>query len=172
MVKTNKFLIKSVAILIGLLGIGLLISTVIVFQIFQPVDNLVEGYQSQGWSSVTGIVTNSSIYSIKGRSGYTFEPQVFYKYSVLKNVYTGKTISFRYLHLDQSYNTAETKVAKYATGSQVKVFYNPNSPNISCLESGFYLWENLLVLLFCIFFGGCSIFFIAIAYRMTIPKNM
>ena len=69
MVKTNKFLLKSVAILIGILGIGLLISTVIVFQIFQPIDNLVEGYQSQGWSSVTGIVTNSSIYSIKGRSG-------------------------------------------------------------------------------------------------------
>jgi len=126
-------------IILLLIGTGILFLAI--SGSFRVINNLLEGYLSQSWGSVNGKVISSTINSSKTKNGYSYTPEVVYEYSVVQNVYTNRTIAFYFQSTDS--NNAGARVSKYLTGSHVKVFYNPNSPSISCLEPGFFLWENL-----------------------------
>ena len=154
-------------IILLLIGTGLLFLAV--SGSFTAINNLLEGYLSQSWGSVNGKVISSTINSSKTKNGYSYTPEVVYEYSVVQNVYTNKTIAFYFESTDS--NNAGARVSKYLTGSHVKVFYNPNSPSISCLEPGFFLWENLGVWIISIFMGGIGLVFLAILYSGFMAKN-
>lgn len=156
MFKNNKFM----QIVCFLIGIGLLILAV--SGIFKSIDNLLMGYQSQGWRSISGKVTHAFVITSIGGKNPSFTPDVRYEYVVEKNVYTGNTIAFK--PITNSRENAANIVANYPSGTQVKVFYNPSSPNISCLEPGLFIWEQLLSLLLIVLLGGIGIWFINILF--------
>ncbi|PZO36085.1 MAG: hypothetical protein DCF19_22530 [Pseudanabaena frigida] len=124
-------------------------------------NNLFQGYQNKSWDSVNGRIINSFISSSKSKSIYYFTPNINYRYTVAKTSYTNNTISFNTTETANK-NEAEAKIAKYPIGAEIKVFYNPNSPSISCIEPNFFLWENLFVFSYSAFivaFGIILIFF-------------
>lgn len=142
-----------------LLGIWILYT--VTPSVAKSTNNLIEGYQSKSWESVTGKITSSFISSFKSKSIYYFTPSINYKYTVATISYTNDTISFNTSETSNK-NEAEAKIAKYPIGSEIKVFYSPNSPSISCIEPNFFLWENLFVFSYSIFivaFGIILIFF-------------
>jgi len=162
MFKNNKFM----QVVCFLMGTGFLILAV--FFTFNLANNLLMGYQSQSWGSITGKITNVSISTSIGGKYPSFTPHVNYEYTVEKNIYTGDTIAFK--PITNSQKDATNIVAKYSSGGQVRVFYNPSLPNISCLEPGFFVWEYSLNLPLIILLGVIGIWFNSILFPNILPK--
>ncbi|PZO36078.1 MAG: hypothetical protein DCF19_22490 [Pseudanabaena frigida] len=146
-----------------LFGIGILIA--LGYLLLPILNNLSNSYQSQSWESVNGKVTNSYISTQEASSKYKylFTPHVSYEYTVAKKVYSGDTIAF-YSDKSTDAKYVQTIIAKYPTGSQIKVFYNSSSPNISCLETGFSQ-EAVFVVSFVFLAGGIIIILIVLKIR-------
>lgn len=95
-------------------------------------------------------------------------PRVAYQYVVDGTSYSSTLIAVRDLH---SYHKAAAAiVARYPTGSDVQVSYNPQSPEISVLEPGSEGMGKML------FFAGAAFFvslaMVAVGVAMPILKSL
>lgn len=81
-----------------------------------------------------GRVLSSEVRShfVKARRNYW--PDVHYEYEVEGTRYSNDTIAFGQ-NGDGTLKKATALVAQYATGQEIKVFYDPNSPKTSCLQT-------------------------------------
>jgi hypothetical protein len=93
---------------------------------------------AQSWPSMPGTVMRSEVVRHEstdedGSSSVTFEPVVEYSFSVMGQPFTGKRIAFganRFNH-----NKAVEITARYPIGARPNVYYNPDKPKDSVLET-------------------------------------
>lgn len=103
-----------------------------------------EARASETWLSVEGEVIRSEINSYRNSEGKEmYSPDVAYIYQLNGKDYSGSKIS------DLSYSTSSEgevrkKLAKYAKGSTVAVYYDPEDPYNSTLKPGIGFVANLL----------------------------
>lgn len=88
---------------------------------------------SSDWRSVTGSIQSSSLEVDESNEHTSYDPKISFCYIVGGHEYTGTTLRFGHLSFNQR-SAAQQVVDRYPTGSQVKVFYKPDSPTDSVLE--------------------------------------
>jgi hypothetical protein len=93
---------------------------------------------AQTWPSMPGTVVRSEVVRHEstdedGSSSVTFEPVVEYNYSVMGQPFTGKRIAFGANRFN--YNKAAEIAARYVVGARPAVYYNPDKPKDSVLET-------------------------------------
>jgi hypothetical protein len=93
---------------------------------------------SQGWSEVEGTVLESWVRreesdDDEGGVSYSYYPEIRYQYKVMGNEYQGEKIAFGG-KTGGLRSWANRKVAKYPTGSNVTIFYQPDNPTNAVLE--------------------------------------
>ena len=102
---------------------------------------LANGWASESWPSVDGIVIESKLDSSTQSNGAeresttTYFPHVTYNYTVNGDSFDGYEIAFSgYSSTDRS--EVEAVLARYPVNQVVTVYYNPDKPNRSVLEPG------------------------------------
>lgn len=93
---------------------------------------------AQSWPSMPGTVNRSEVVEhedtdSEGGSTVTFEPVVEYQYAVMGQPFTGKRIAFGANRFN--YKKAVEIAARYPIGARVNVYYNPDKPKDSTLET-------------------------------------
>jgi hypothetical protein len=90
---------------------------------------------AQTWASTMGTVLMSNIQVKRTGNSRSEVPAVIYQYEVNGTAYQGKTIkagegffSIRFM------GDAQKTIARYPSGAQVMVYYNPENPSESALE--------------------------------------
>lgn len=117
------------ALALALIGAGVL---------YLAVPGLVVSFHNQTWPRVVGQIVesrwhNKLVSQNAARPNFKFTPKIEYSYIVNNTAYKGTTVSLRsFDELDRQ--VGKTKLAQYPAGLKVSVYYNPNSPNVSCLE--------------------------------------
>lgn len=107
--------------------------------------------ESLSWPAVSGQVQTSTIQVQNGRSSLQFWSDITYEYHVANHFYTSNRIIFGQAGpATQTY--AEVKVKQYTFGQNVAVFYNPQYPQIACLEPGRLIQQTYLGLGLGLFF--------------------
>lgn len=96
--------------------------------------------RSTGWPTATGEVISSEVCEHYGKTGTTYSPCLTYSYSVNGRIFESNLITGAHRE-PGSREDAELTVQMYAVGNKVKVFYDPSSPGIACLEPGVIPWE-------------------------------
>ena len=71
-----------------------------------------------------------------------------YQYAAVGRQFENDTISFGLGNESGSLGNADEKNAKFPKGQVVDVHYDPDRPEVSCLETGVLDWEDFLVLAF------------------------
>lgn len=89
--------------------------------------------QSQNWAKTSGQIISARVGFVSSK-GIVYFPDIVYRYTIAGIAYEGKQVSFGFREGDKT--STQEKVAQYPVGSRVDVFYNPESPNESCLEPG------------------------------------
>ncbi|MCB8965292.1 MAG: DUF3592 domain-containing protein [Chloroflexota bacterium] len=98
------------------------------------------GNRSKAWPSTKGRITNSKIVTHMGNA---HGPRVGYQYIVNGSMYESNRIAFGFVGgfirtLSGGY------IKQYPKGKPVRVFYNPNKPEMATLEVGVtletYIW--------------------------------
>ena len=120
------------------------------------------GFRSRFWPTAQGTVLSSSVASYLDSeipNSYWYDPKVLYRYTVDGQEYENNILSFKeYIHTPDK-KFAESIAAKYPSGSNVTVYYKPNSPTYSALEPDVaeaWPWLLLIVLFFiALGFGIC-----------------
>ncbi len=96
---------------------------------------IVRSRRSRQWPSVSGRVTSSEVSKNSVPRGTTYWANMRYEYEVEGMLYLNDIISFGQ-NGDATLGMASALVAQYASGQEVKVFYDPKSPKVSCLKVG------------------------------------
>jgi hypothetical protein len=112
------------------------------FIILITISGLLNSLDSSGWPSVEGKITQSTVVAKRGstrvgnsnRVSITHYPKVGYSFNVGKNEYTGNSISF--INHGGKKN-AEAMIKRFPVGKTVPVFYDPDDPRWSALETHF-----------------------------------
>jgi hypothetical protein len=94
-------------------------------------------HQSKAWPTTDAVIMHTKAeLSLGGGPGSQVQwaPRVSYQFSIGAHRFTGNNISFPSRR--GSKTEAERKVAQYAVGATVPAYYNPDSPEVSCLERG------------------------------------
>jgi len=102
---------------------------------------------SAGWPTVKGRITSSFIQENKNR-WETYSPKISYRYSVNGAILEGNLIGhgqFGWGAYTETRDKAAAKIAQYPFDQTVTVYYDPQTPNRSCLEparndSGVYFY--------------------------------
>ncbi len=112
-----------------------------------------EAAASKEWPSVEGVITHSELIKSRDSDGNDmYSASVHYDYSVDNNNYSDSGIRVSDSRTSVKSNVKKT-LKKYAVGTTVTVYYDPEFPNTAVLEPGTgFLFGMLLKLplLFCI----------------------
>ncbi len=120
-----------------------------------------EAAETKNWPTVEGIITFAELNKTQNSDGNDmYYANVQYTYSVDGNEYTESSITTADGTTSMK-NSVKKQLRKYAKGTKVTVYYDPEFPNTAVLEPGAGLIFGLLLklpLLFCglsvlIFFG-------------------
>jgi Protein of unknown function (DUF3592) len=120
--------------------------------------------QSKTWPTTMGAVIKSEIVSEKdSEHGTMYRPEVVYVYSVDNREYTSNEITFGSSMVSTSRRKSVAKATyKYPVGKQVNVYYNPDEPYESVLETDVTFATKLLLWIGYLLIGvGALIFLIA-----------
>ena len=96
--------------------------------------------RSQSWPSVNGTINQSGLDVDSRLIGPSMTPNrhynasIGYRYMVGSKVYTGDTICIGGVLNTSFKSRAQERLDRYREGSTVTVYYNPEKPEISCLE--------------------------------------
>ncbi|MBU1662097.1 MAG: DUF3592 domain-containing protein [Chloroflexi bacterium] len=131
-----------VPLLLALLCGGIFIlafSTLGIFLIIYSIRSRKKAEVSQAWPStlgqvITAEVKQSTSTDDDGETHYSYYPSVEYEYQVGGQTYTGKRIAFGGIKGHGSESKAAADLARFPTGSQVTVYYNPEKPKEAVLE--------------------------------------
>ena len=120
----------------------------------------VEAHSSASWSSVAGIVVNSSVETHSGnasrpRGGTSYAGGVTYQYTVDTKTYSNDVVRIGQLST-WSKSRAEETVRRHPVGATT-VFYNSKSPQQSVLEPGIHA-DNFLVPIVGLMFSAVGLF--------------
>jgi len=109
-------------------------------------DTYLNSKSCANWPTTKGIVLESEIYEVWGivnKNTKHNEAHIKYKYSVNSKEYTSEKVSYRNI------KKPTLVVKKYPKGKEIIVYYKPNNPKISVIETGFsnksYLWFGMAV---------------------------
>jgi hypothetical protein len=93
---------------------------------------------AKSWSTTEGEVLESSVeqYQYSGSEGTetAYRPRIMYGYRVGGREYVGERLNFGSAVHSSIRGLAENKARKFATGTRVPVFYNPQDPGEATLE--------------------------------------
>jgi uncharacterized protein DUF3592 len=145
---TTLGLVSTVLAGLILVGVGLALAFVLGRSAMK------HGAESEGWPSVTGKVTASEVTGFGPRDDRTYRPSVSYEYSVNGETFTSNRINFDVAGI-QSHASLEMQeiVDRYRPGAEVTVFYKPEDPSISCLETGARLGTGAFIGMGCLAIG-------------------
>jgi hypothetical protein len=113
--------------------------------------SLILGIKSRRWSAVEGEILSSEVIewlSEPGSAGEFYDrggakcyaPEIFYKYTIKNSDYYSNRIDAREVTGgDQGIKRSLRFVNKYYPGKKVSIYYDPNNPERSVLESGITL---------------------------------
>ena len=93
---------------------------------------------AQSWPSMPGTVVRSEVVrhedtDSEGSTSTSYEPVVEYNYSVMGQPFTGKRIAFGANQFN--YKKSVEIAARYPVGARPNVYYNPDKPKDSVLET-------------------------------------
>lgn len=115
-------------------------SLVIVCAIMLPIslEDLRQSTRPQSWPTTTGQITDSSVRSTTNSSGrlgvdVVYFPDVKYNYTIAGRAYLGGNV-YRGKGPDDA-PSAQAVVDRYRPGSRVSVYYDPQAPDQSVLET-------------------------------------
>jgi hypothetical protein len=128
--------------LIGFLCGGffiLLFAGVGAFLIYKSFRDRKKADTSQTWPSTPGQITEARVVRSRrtdseGDVDYSYAPAIQYTYQVGGQEYTGDNITFGFRQTFGSQAKAEAALARFPTGGQVTVYYDPNNPGEAVLE--------------------------------------
>ena len=129
------------AIIITFVGVGVCI---------WGIGTLGKAKASSAWPTTGGKVITSKVEKHKKTSGSTrkrrrsttYKAQVLYEYTVDGIRYSSKKVSFgEYSSSNPTH--ARQIINRYPEGKNVKVYFNPDKPNVSVLEPGVSLWSYM-----------------------------
>ena len=120
----NPFLGGVILLMMGVALVAILSNTV-----------MVDARASETWPSTTGVVTTSEIKTRRSGDSTSYSPRVIYEYTVADKLLSNGDITVADNGSSRA-SAAEKKVATYAQGNEVTVYYNPNLPTQSVLEPG------------------------------------
>jgi Protein of unknown function (DUF3592) len=106
---------------------------------------------SRQWQSTTGKILESDVSAQS--DGWC--PRVSYSYTVSGQSYTNDRISL-YPSNDTDKPRAMKQIAPYPVGKNVRVYYAPNSPKDSALDTQPSLWRSLFLIAFAAFFFAAA----------------
>ena len=133
---------KVVCLILAIVGIGLGIGGyLLAFVLGASVLN--EGKISEAWPSTTGVIIESKLSSrrvtgsTKNAGSHTrYFPIVKYTYELEGTEFTGDRIRIGGLEGDEA--EIRRVLAEYPVGSEVRVFYSPDAPQQSVLQTGIF----------------------------------
>ena len=99
---------------------------------------------SESWPTTTGEILSSNVRTDNDDDGTSYFGDVTFRYAVAELPYTSDNVNFGQ---DGSSNRghAEEIVARYPTGSQVTVYYDPNDAQTAVLEPG-VTWSSYFII--------------------------
>ncbi|MDP2922258.1 MAG: DUF3592 domain-containing protein [Candidatus Omnitrophota bacterium] len=155
----NRLIRMRLCVVLGV--IFLVIAVILGYRGYEQIDN---GINSSNWPSVEGRIIFSKVDSHLSKSTgemHTrhYEPDIRYRYIANGIEYSGKNLQF--IQDGFGKNWSERKVNEYPVAKVVKVFYKPQSPELSVLESGGSRWWTNITILIALAF---ALVFILLAY--------
>jgi formylglycine-generating enzyme required for sulfatase activity len=125
----------------GIFLLLLLFSAIAAWTFVAELRAQIRGGQSESWPSTEGEILSSDVeerpfpVSLGENSASYHTPVVCYEYEVNGTLYESRTFSVgSKLFLIQS--RAEEVIARYPVGKKVRVYYDPNNPEMATLEPG------------------------------------
>ena len=120
--------------------------------------NLAKVRASQAWPAVQGTVAASWVRRKQstdddGSISESYYPEIQYQYQIMGNEYQGDKITFG-PKSGGNRTRAEKAIAKYPTGANVTVYYQPDKPETAVLERSItkgLLFSGILMILLGIF---------------------
>jgi hypothetical protein len=95
------------------------------------------GIKSKSWPVTDGvIISGKSEYHANPSAVNGYIPNIEYRYKVNDKNYTSTRINFSLNESAGNKANAANILNKYRNGSEVKVYYNPNKPEQSVIETG------------------------------------
>jgi len=147
----NISLIVSLASLMG--GIGFIVASIY---------NISFAMKSENWPTTEANILNVDIEKVSMKAGYQYEIKILYEYYIENKRYISNRYSFGESETSDKYKI-EKLVNKLKGQKNITVFYNPNDPNTSVIETGMQ-WRHWKILFFSVLFLGLGIFFFMV-YR-------
>lgn len=90
---------------------------------------------SESWPAAAGTIITSELQSRRNGDGYSYSARIIYQYSVDGEQFESGGVTVADGSSSRP-NNAQNRVAKYPVGEQVEVFYNPEVPTQTVLETG------------------------------------
>ena len=96
------------------------------------------GKHSETWPTAKGQITRSEVQKRSaGKGGVTYHPKIAYSYRIDGTWYEGKRVEFgKPLVIFNTKDHATQLVAKYPKASKAMIYYHPDQPSLSTLQSG------------------------------------
>lgn len=91
---------------------------------------------SKDWPSVTGSIITSEVINSRRSKGTMYSPKVAYSYIVEGKHLENSALDNGAAWSSSNSSTSYAIVNKYSQGSRVPVYYNPQNPSQSVLETG------------------------------------
>jgi hypothetical protein len=141
------------------------------FLVRSALHNMVSGIKSKSWNPVQGIITSSRVdvregepmggdYGM-GHSANMYRARIDYQYTVGGAYYT----SNRIFGVRLTNGSAEKLVAKYPSGMPIRVYYNPEQPELSTLKIGIDWLRFSLSILFGLVFLAVVVWMLLILLK-------
>ena len=109
------------------------------FLIYKSFRDRKKAETSQSWPSTPGQITEARVARSRrtdseGDADYSYAPAIQYTYQVGGQEYSGNNITFGFRQSFSSQAKAEAALARFPTGGQVTVYYDPSNPGEAVLE--------------------------------------
>jgi hypothetical protein len=147
-------------------------ATVVLWLLFA---NFFRSIRSTNWPTAPGVVLESTVekadpnpHNLNGLIG-TSKAVIRYQYAVAGRQIENDTISFGLASESGTRGHADQKIAKFPKGQVIDVYYDPDRPEVSCLEAGALDWEDFVVLLFALLGIGLGIRILVDSLRRLFP---
>ncbi|MBD3270157.1 DUF3592 domain-containing protein, partial [Candidatus Peregrinibacteria bacterium] len=125
--------------LVGII-VGILFMIIGASTLYFSLGEVFSAYNSENWQNAPGkVIVSEVVRDVDSDGDISYRTDVLYQYQVEGKQFTGNTIYFG--KMDNS-NPGEANriITDYPEGSEVKIYYDPDDPNISTLIPGIN-WE-------------------------------
>jgi hypothetical protein len=110
--------------------------------------NFGRAFRSCAWPAAAGVIVESIVENARDVHGLPHsKAKVFYTYAPAGRQLENGTIAFGVFRGMLTWGYGEAKVKTFPKGRVVSVYYDPDHPEVSCLEPGGLGWEDCLMLL-------------------------